>query len=365
MKSSPTLNGTVELHAHLFMKEGMGWLFRGHFFGPLKAQSWKSRFRSSTNPEAVERSGVQILVASLYAHPLLTRSPRDSIRRQIDLAEKFVATHPNWIIARDTAQARSALAAGKRVIILSLEGAAGIVDNEDDIYEFIHQRGVRIVTLLHLTDDRLGGVAFLAGFRALSSPLAWLGQILRPRIDENVRVNRNGLTPAGRRLAEALIKHQVWIDLSHASDESARALIPMIRDAGHPLLYTHTVLRSHFHAERGLAAWQLDEVKKSDGIIGLMPSEEFLKGGIEALATQYSEVASAIGADSVMMGSDYNGGIKHLSPSVNTVGLSNIGQTPELWQSLRQLGAPVPTPLGRMVDRFLSAWEKVAPGPEL
>src|SRR4051812_6206202 len=72
---------TVELHAHLFMKEGMGWLFKGDFNGPLQAENWKSRFSSQANPETLEQSGLDIVVATLYAHPLFTWSLRDSIRR--------------------------------------------------------------------------------------------------------------------------------------------------------------------------------------------------------------------------------------------------------------------------------------------
>src|SRR4051812_47085106 len=60
----------AELHAHLFMKEGMTWAFRGDFNGPLEATSWKDRFSSQANPEALEKSGLSVVVATIYAHPL-------------------------------------------------------------------------------------------------------------------------------------------------------------------------------------------------------------------------------------------------------------------------------------------------------
>jgi microsomal dipeptidase-like Zn-dependent dipeptidase len=360
----------------------MTWAFRGEFDGPLKASDWRSRFGSQANPETLDQSEIGVLVATLYAHPLFTLSMRDSIRRQISQAEQFVASHPQWELAHDPEQARRALSQGKRVMVLALEGADGILETEEDLEEFVDRKGVRIVTLLHLTDDAYGGVAFLHGIKALASPIAWLTQLIHPLKEEGIRVNRNGLTDKGRALAETYIKRGVWIDLAHASDASARELIAMQEKAAIPLLYTHAPLRRYHGAERGIAPWQLEAVRKSGGILGLMPSEEMLEGtqvparmcdascklpcegGIQALATQYIEAAAALGAESVALGSDYNGGIPHLRPScpvgtrLDQAGLWNIGQVPEVWASLEKLGAPVPRPRRKMVDRFLEAWER-------
>lgn len=375
--SAPTLppelaDSSVELHAHLFMKEGLSWFFSGEFFGPLTATNWKNRFSSQTNPETVHRSRIGVLVVALYAHPVFTRSLKNSIRRQIALAERFVKEHPQWIIARDPAEARAALAQGKRVLVLSLEGAAGVLETNDDLREFIDQRGIRIVTLLHLTDDHYGGAALMRGVFALASPLAWFRQLFHDHRVEGVKVNDLGLTTEGRTLARKLIERQVWIDLAHSPDRAQEELIPMIREAGHPLLYTHTTLRKYLGAERGLAAWQLEQVARSRGVIGLMPSEDMLHGtpgeSIHALAVQYEESAARIGNQAVAMGSDYNGGVCHLKPIPNAVtgtsldheGLWNISQVGELWEALRKVNAPVPASLGVTVEHFLEAWERVA-----
>jgi microsomal dipeptidase-like Zn-dependent dipeptidase len=389
----PLDRATVELHAHLFMKEGMTWAFRGDFDGPLKADDWRSKFSSQANPETLDRSEMGITVATLYAHPLFTLSLRDSVRRQIALAEKFVAEHPYWVIARNASQARKALGEGKRVMVLALEGAAGIIESEEDLREFVDEKGVRIVTLLHLMDDDFGGVAFLSGIKALSSPWALLRQWTRRLvhgIDAGSELgtekgapllNSNGLSDAGHALALKLMEHGVWIDLAHASDASTRALVEIHEKARLPLLYTHTALRKYHHAERGIAEWELQAVAKSGGFLGFMPSEEMMDGtlpasgdekgcggGIRALARQYTEAAAVIGADSIAMGSDYNGGIMHLRPAavgceigagLDAEGLWHIGLVPGLWDSLEKLGAPVPRPRRRMIDRFLETWERV------
>ena len=304
-------------------------------------------------------------------------------KRQV---EEFVRTHPNWIIARSSGEAEKALAQGKRVLVLSLESAAYVVEKEEDLVEFIDQRGIRIVNLLHLTDDEFGGVAFLGGAKNLSSPFAALGNLFSGNRGEGgVRANGRGLTDVGRAMAHSLIDRGVWLDLAHASDAAQTELLPMLEKAGHVPLYTHTVLRTHHPAERAVSDTQLGHVKRLGGIVGLMPSEDMLKGtsvasefcpaeqcpsgcqgGAHALATQYRDLASRIGAESIALGSDYNGGIPHLRPSCGTgtaldqQGMWNIGQASEVWAAMIKLGAPVP-PQGKRVAQFLEAWKKITP----
>jgi hypothetical protein len=78
----------------------------------------------------------------------------------------------------------------------------------------------------------------------------------------------------------------------------------------------------------------------------------------------YSHVAASLGAESVMLGADWNGGMKHLARSCRTAtsldedaGLYHIGQERELWEALKRLGAPVPK-RGAALERFLQAWER-------
>lgn len=365
--------GGVELHAHLFMKQAMSWAFRGDFFGPLQARDWRDKFSSMANPESMNASDLSVVVVSLYAHPLFSFSMRDSIRQQIKLADKFVRENPQWVLALDSYQAERALADGKRVLILSLEGASGILETDQDLVEFIDKGGIRIVTLLHLTDDQYGGVALLKGLFGLSSPVAFLKSFFNNTLDKNgVLVNAAGLTEKGRAMARALVQRHVWIDLAHASDQSQRDLVSILGPEKIPLLYTHTVLRRFFKSERAITDDELKEVKESNGIIGLMPSDDMLvgtplssgscqdrQGSIDALTLQMREAVLALGPSRVALGSDYNGGVRHLHSSCHTgtsldekAGLWNIGQSRDVW---RALGANAED----VTKHFLEAWGQV------
>ena len=351
------------------MKEGMGPAFSGSFNGPLHAKTYEDGLSSQANPESLDKSGIGILVASLYANPFFVRSLRDSIRSQIRLAQDFVGNHANWMIAKNPTQARQAIHMGKHVLILSLEGASGILETEEDLKEFIDTDGISIVTLLHLTDDEYGGVALLKGGKVFSDPWAWFKSLFSPNRVDGIKTNLNGLTSEGRNFTENLMARKVWIDLSHASDATQRELVPMLRMNGLPLLYTHTVLRKYHSAERAITESQINEVKRSGGLIGLVPSEEMLDGTpdlpgcdtpLGQLVVQYKEIAQTLNPAQINFGSDFNGALNHLRPGCGlSEGLWNISQVPALWDALKKLGAPIPEPRSLMVDTFLSTWSRI------
>lgn len=354
-------NPYIDLHAHLFMKEGMTWLFKGDFNGPITSKTWKSSFASKTNIETLNRSGLGLVVIALYAHPVLVKSPRDSIRKQIKIARDFVSSNPDWIIATSPEQAHVARKNGKRILVLSLEGAAGVLETDNDIREFIDELGIRIVTFLHLTGDKLGNVAFIRGWQAaLSAPLAWSASTVSHSKKNGILTNRNGLTKKGIILAQKLIERKVWIDLSHSSDKSQEQLTHFMDQAGQPLLYTHTVLRSHHKAERGISEQQLLKLKtgKSGGIVGIMPSIQMLAGtiapsGIEAFIKHYNETAQVIGSEATMLGSDFNGALPHLEE------LPDIGHTSAFWKILKSHGVRTPSNPGEHIEYFIKAWGQV------
>jgi microsomal dipeptidase-like Zn-dependent dipeptidase len=373
------------------MPEGSGFPFFGSFYDPLHASQWSSRLKTRVNAETLEDSDVKIAIIALYSHPLFFRSiagsQRESIRHQIDEARKFVTAHPNWIIAKNAAEARKALDEGKRVLILSLEGASGILENEADIQEFVEKDGVRIVTPLHFMDDWIGGAALMPGAAAIVNPFAAFQSFLQSERDENgVFLNDQGLTSKGHSFIQSLIQHGVWIDLSHSSDKSVRDMLPMLKAAGQPPLFTHTVLRQAFRGERGIPEKFIHEVAANDGILGIIPSDDMLKGttvppelcpaecngqcegGIAALAAQFDGMKKIIPASHLFIGTDIDAPITFLKPTCNALaairpkGYWSYAQIPVLYTYLQdhKLG-PEPGPGGTdpRVDAFLNTWAKV------
>src|SRR5687767_8574492 len=82
--------GGVDLHAHLSMKPALGCFFHGSIGEPLTANSWDDRLSSKINAEALDASGLSVLVVALFAHAVLGRDMRDmrgQVREQIDEVE--------------------------------------------------------------------------------------------------------------------------------------------------------------------------------------------------------------------------------------------------------------------------------------
>jgi len=375
---SPT-QATVELHAHLFMDEALTWLFRGDLFSPLQAKDWQAGFLSQANEKTLNESGIGILVAALYVHPLTRFSMKEALQDQIHAAKKFISRNPNWVLGLSAGQAIREFDQGKRILILSLEGASGALETEADL-DHAYKEGIRIVTPLHLTDDEFGGVALLKGTKVLASPFAWIRSLLHGKRNEGVRVNDQGLTPRGEKLVRRLLKRKIWVDLAHASDLSQKRIQEIFVSEVHdyPSLYTHTVMRKYHGAERGISQSQLQLVQKSRGILGLMPCQPYLKGtggacpqedgGVHSFLKQYQELTDFLTQGGVYLGSDTNAGISHLPPPqcpthgpLDPEGYWHLGQSDDLWNTLENLWEKTRGPRRVSAQQFLKTWKRVHP----
>jgi len=375
--NSESIN-TVDLHAHLFMNQGLGLLFQGDFFGPIVADSYDDKLSQQMNPEMLNRSGLRIVVVSLYSHPILNYSMKESIRRQIKLAHRLVKQETDWVIASSPQQALKNFDAGKKILILALEGAVGIVENEKDFKEFIDQGNIRIITPLHLSGDKFGDVAFVQGGKVFFTPFAALSASLAGhRDDHGILTNQGGLHRAGKILVKKLLKRRVWIDLAHASDKAAKWMIAEQNKYKVPLLYTHGSLRKYSHYERGVNREILEAIAQSKGIMGLIISEKFMGevkpdkptscvSGITKMVQHFNEIGKIIGAERVHFGSDYNGAIPRIPPSntcpngteIDQLGFYQVGQLPALWDAMRNNGVIIGATQLRRSRLFLETWQR-------
>ena len=187
------------------MEEALGVLFRGSVAEPPEADSWDDRLASKVDARGLDDSGLGVVVVALFVHPLFARDLRQSLRDQLDRVDTFVRDHPGWAIARGPDEVERILRSGRKALVLSLEGAAGVLESEEDLLEFVDQRGIRIVTLLHLVDDHLGGAATLDGFQYVGNPHRLAARLLEPICElDGVERNPRGLTPAGKRRFSSL-----------------------------------------------------------------------------------------------------------------------------------------------------------------
>ena len=377
----------VDLHAHLYMKQGLGPLLRGNAKEDAKSKLPSSHLDTKASELTLLSTGApRITVVSLYAHPWLS-SPldfhfRENVSRALDREYEemidFVKAHADRVVfAKTPADARLALQNGKQVLILSIEGAYGALETEADLSKWTEDRDLAILGPFHLTEDYFGGTALLSPLLSLfTSPYSFLQSLMLSGGSclNSVCTSPMGIKPAGRDLVSRLLEHRVWVDMAHANALERRELLPEFQKRGIPLLVSHTPLESHFPAERSLSSIEMEYLKTTGGIVGLIPSDDYLEGGqtgpcfsgLLEFKKQIQALEQRIGKNKVMIGSDFNSPLKGLSAACGAREGEILGVfestgffRQDQFKSLSDFVGSDPDWTRSTEEAFLSNWEKV------
>lgn len=391
----------LDLHAHLDLKPGVGHLLRGSFSVPPLSLEWDTKFATKASSHSLNALETPpLIVASLYGHPyfsvtevgdslwdnLIHFNARDNVRRAIELEYRtivaFTESHPQYAIAKTPIEAENLIADKRIPIVLSIEGAYGALETEADLKTWVDERGVAIVTPFHLTGDHFGGAAMLPGLYGFAAaPLAWFRAMLLSggSCVSTYCKSPAGLTNDGRELIDRLLRHRVWIDLSHANDLEVGELLPILAARGQPVLVTHTEPRDIYPAERGLSAELMNAINERDGLIGLLPTDDMVRrswkpGPCFSSLTEFRETVrqmiSRLGPERVALASDINAPVTGLSPVCQlspgqlTHELEERGfYTYSQWNTLAQYVSPDPSWHEKSLRHFLELWKKARATP--
>jgi membrane dipeptidase len=169
---------------------------------------------------------------------------------------------------------------------LAMEGAQALAADPDAITGWV-AKGVRIVGLAHAHDNDLTGSA--------------------------TGKKRGGFTKKGEKLAKQALAAGALLDVSHLSDAAITDALALSKEAGAPVIATHSNARAVCHHPRNLTDAQLRAIGASGGIVGLNLHTPFLVNQGEASADDVAHMVDHLvkiaGEDHVAIGSDYDGGI--------------------------------------------------------
>jgi membrane dipeptidase len=219
-------------------------------------------------------------------------------------------------LARQIADVDAARAGDRPpVAVLHLEGAEAI-DTGLEALELWHAAGLRSVGPVWSRATDFGhGVPFISP----SSPDTGLG-----------------LTAAGQALVRRCAKLGIMVDLSHLNEagfwDVARA------DVG-PLVASHSAAHALCPTSRNLTDRQLDAIKSSGGLVGIVFACPFLRADfaddadtpLDLIAEHARYVAERIGVEHVALGSDFDG-------ATVPAELSDVSGVPKLLDALRSAG---------------------------
>lgn len=167
-----------------------------------------------------------------------------------------------------------------------------------------------------------------------------------------------GLTDAGRALVRRCAELGVLVDLSHLNEAGFWDVARL--EAG-PLVASHAGVHALAPCSRNLTDRQLDAIRDSDGLIGIVYSTRFLRADFNAdpatplalIARHARYVADRIGVRHLALGSDFDG-------TEIPDALGDVSGLPRLLEALRTAGgfneAELTDIAWRNWRRVLAAW---------
>lgn len=196
-------------------------------------------------------------------------------------------------IVRTANELESAITQGIFAILLHIEGAESIAEDLDSLHVF-YEMGLRSLGVVWSRPNIFGhGV-----------PFKFPGS---PDIGP-------GLTDAGKALVKECNQLGIVVDLSHLNE---KGFWDVAEISNAPLVATHSGVHALAQSTRNLMDSQLDAVKESNGVVGVVYHNGFLRSDGQSTAeTSLSEIVNharymvdRMGIDHVALGSDFDGAV--------------------------------------------------------
>ena len=192
-------------------------------------------------------------------------------------------------VVRNVAEYRRARAADKHAAFIGIQGGNAL-DRDPDSLDLIPDDLVVRITLVHLTNSRLGVTSAPKGGR-----------------------RGEGLTELGRDYVRRMNEKRILVDLAHINREGFFDAIAA-HDKTIPYLVTHTGVSGVHPHWRNLDDEQLRAVANAGGTVGIMYHAPFLGdpwlgGHAETIVEHIAHVVDTVGEDHASIGSDYDGAI--------------------------------------------------------
>ncbi|MFT4396755.1 dipeptidase [Gordonia lacunae] len=177
--------------------------------------------------------------------------------------------------------------AGTTRIILGVEGADFLGHDLTRLHD-LHQRGVRLVGLMHYADNALGTIATTITGR------------------ERARDRRRGLTTFGREFLGELNHLGMVADLAHADKDTT---ITACEVSTKPVIASHTAALAVRDFRRYISDEEIHAIAATGGLIGLWPASMRGKAmrDLDDFARHASHIAELVGVAHLAVGTDKNG----------------------------------------------------------
>jgi membrane dipeptidase len=195
------------------------------------------------------------------------------------------------VVVRSVRGIASAKERGAPAVLLGVEGADALGDDVD-LVDAWYSRGVRVIGLVHLEDNRLG-----------TTCLPWQHYVGRLPVRRCAGV---GLSPIGARVVERMNQLGVMIDVAHCDQPTVRDIADL---SAAPIVASHTGARALQDFPRYLTDSEVVAIAATGGLVGLWPYRSRGAGvrDLAALMAHARHIANTVGSEHLALGTDMNG----------------------------------------------------------
>jgi len=265
-------------------------------------QPFRSVWRA-TNPRrppdtefaALAGAGVNAIVAKAVGDPIVTRfyvrrSPWDAVEDQLRQIEDQAAS-AGITIATSIGEVTSRSRGQAPMVLLGVEGADALGGDIDRVDAW-HARGVRVVVLVHLSDNQLGTTCL--PWQQYAGPVP-----VRRRVAP-------GLSPFGIEVVRRMNAVGITVDVAHADRAT---LLDVVDAATAPVVSSHSGARAVDDFARYLSDDEIRAIASTGGVVGLWPYRAIRHGvrDLAALVAHARHVADLVGSSHLAIGTDMNG----------------------------------------------------------
>ncbi len=245
--------------------------------------------------DALRAAGVDAVVAKAVGDPIVTRwylgqTPREAVEAQLDRIERQ-ATESGAVVVDSVDGLAQARAQHAPAVLLGVEGANAL-GHDVECVDAWHERGVRMIVLVHLGDNTLGTTCLPWQQYAGALPVR--------------RSTRPGLSALGAQVVKRMNQLGVLVDVAHCDRAT---LLGVIDVASAPVVSSHTGARALHNFPRYLTDDELAAIAATGGIVGLWPYRSHRTGirNISELVNHARHIANTIGTEHLAIGTDMNG----------------------------------------------------------
>ncbi|XP_054856116.1 dipeptidase 2-like [Eublepharis macularius] len=303
MKSSRLIDGHNDLPLKL----------RWYYQNKLSKVDLRTLSTTGTNIQKLTAGHVGAQFWSVYV--LCSAQNKDVVRltlEQIDVVKRMCKSYEEFELVT-TAQGIKNIPNNKIACLIGIEGGHSI-DSSLSALRMYYELGVRYMGLTH----------------TCNTPWAETSS----KQVHNFYPGTKGLTAFGKEVVKEMNRLGMMIDLSHASDATARAVLST---STAPVIFSHSSAFSVCNHSRNVPNDILRRLKKNNGIIMVSFSTTMLACGdqrvsISTVADHFDHIKKMAGSKAIGIGSDYEGANQFPE------GLEDVSKYPALIEELLRRG---------------------------